>query len=348
MQHHNSFPQQQLINWFIAHARDLPWRINRTPYRVWISEIMLQQTQVKTVIPYYQQWMEFIPSVHKLAETPIEYIIKLWEGLGYYSRARNLKKAAIYLIENHQGSLPEDELSLQKIPGLGFYTTHAILSFAFKKKATPIDANVKRVLSRYFFLDENANPSYIKNKLRILHESILPDTQHDVFNEALIELGALVCLKKPLCSQCPLQYDCQAKQKELTSHNPTKKPKSTYTVLHRSVMVVQYQNSFLIEKKEEGKILGGLYEFPYLDHPDTAIPNQELVNWLVALNFSIITNKTLQRTQQAYTSFRITLYPFHFSVAQKIDLPGYEWLEKDLLPQKAFSSGHKRILSQVL
>ena len=199
------FPQIAEIvqHWFLQSQRSFPWREDRSPYSVWISEVMLQQTQARVVIDYYQRWMKKFPDIEHLARAPLEEVIKQWEGLGYYVRARNLHKAAQYLVEHHQGIFPSSRELLEKIPGIGPYTVGAILSFAFHQKAAAVDGNVIRVLTRLFAMQEEVQTQSSKKWLWKCAENLLPEKEPWILVEGLIELGATVCTLKPKCSQCP-------------------------------------------------------------------------------------------------------------------------------------------------
>ena len=189
------FPVEDLRSWFLSHGRKLPWRENKTPYRVWISEMMLQQTQVKTVLPYFERWMLLFPSIEKLAQAEEEEVIFAWEGLGYYARARSIHRGAKYLLKHHGGELPNSEEALLKIPGVGPYTLSAILNFAFERRSALIDGNVLRVLSRFYAIDDPIDLQKTKNKIKAALELILPEERPWIISEAIMELGATVCQK---------------------------------------------------------------------------------------------------------------------------------------------------------
>jgi A/G-specific adenine glycosylase len=204
---------RELNSWFLENRRELPWRIDPTPYRVWISEVMLQQTRASVVIPYFERWMTLFPDVAALAAAPIERVIKTWEGLGYYSRARNLHRGAQQMVESFGGEVPSDREALMSIKGLGPYTIGAILSFGFQKRAAAVDGNVTRVLARYFSIEENVGRQSVKRLIGEKAEAILDEREPWVTAEALIELGATVCTPKPFCELCPLQKSCLGKDK---------------------------------------------------------------------------------------------------------------------------------------
>ena len=195
---------EALKAWFLKEKRDLPWRENASPYWVWVSEVMLQQTQVSVVVPYFIRWMKKFPTISALAAAQCEDVIKTWEGLGYYSRARNLHKGAQTIVSNYNGKLPKTRNELLAIKGLGLYTANAILAFAFKKKAAPVDGNVRRVLARYDGVYESIDKTKVQKEIQSRAEKLLPERQSYLISEALIELGALICKKKTQLCPMPL------------------------------------------------------------------------------------------------------------------------------------------------
>lgn len=208
-----SFNQKALVEWFNKQKRPLPWRKNPSPYAVWVSEVMLQQTQVAVVIPYFQRWMERFPTIQALAESSIEDAIKQWEGLGYYARAKNLHAGAKQVVANFDGELPSKVEALSRIKGLGPYTVGAIRAFAFHERSAAVDGNVLRFLTRYFAIEEDIAKIGTQKKITALAESLLPEKEPWVFAEALIEFGATVCKKAPLCFECPLNKSCAGLKK---------------------------------------------------------------------------------------------------------------------------------------
>ena len=197
--------QSRLLNWYQKVKRDMPWRKSSDPYRILVSDFMLQQTQVKTVIPYYKRWIKSYPTVKKLASASESNVLKHWEGLGYYSRARNLRNSAIQIQNDYAGQVPDSLEEIQKLPGVGRYTAGAVLSIAYDKKVPVLDGNVKRVLSRLFLLRENGTHKKSENKLWSTMETLLPEKGCGDFNQAFMELGATICLpKNPFCEGCPI------------------------------------------------------------------------------------------------------------------------------------------------
>ena len=343
-----------LKKWFFLHRRDLPWRKTPSPYQVWISEVMLQQTRVHAVIPFFSRFMERFPHVKDLAKAPIEEVIKVWEGLGYYSRARNLHEGAKYLVKWHGGEIPKTREELEKIKGIGSYTAGAILSFAYKKKATAIDANIARVMARFFGIEDKITLSKVQKTLETTLYDLLPEQEPWIALEALIELGALVCDKKPECMKCPLAEGCIAKKEQKVDILPLKETKRKATHLHRLVILVEHAGRFLVKKGEKGKVMADLYEFFYVESADFAEINEieqiEEVKFHRFFSRKIkITSKILHpREKHSFTRFVSHLIPVHLEVETPFSLEGYEWITKKEMRKVPFSSGHKKLLQKIV
>lgn len=252
-----------LLSWYRREKRDLPWRENRDPYRIWISEIMLQQTRVEAVKPYFFRFFEHFPRISNLASAPEEELLKCWEGLGYYSRARNIKKAAEILTEKYNGSFPESYEEILALPGIGSYTAGAIASIAFELPVPAVDGNVLRVLSRVTgSFDDILKQSTKKKMEALISEVIQPGSAGD-FNQALIETGAMICIPggAPLCSQCPFFTVCAARSQGLTEKLPVKTPKKKRKTEEKTVLLLEYQDKIAIRKRREDGLLASLYEF---------------------------------------------------------------------------------------
>src|SRR3989338_5820576 len=203
--------QRKLMRWFEKNQRRISWRENGTPYRIFVVEIMLQQTQIKTVIPYYERWLKTFPTIKALAEAPLDRVLKQWEGLGYYTRARNLHKAAQIIVNQFGGKIPDDIATLETLPGIGRYTAGAIASIAYQKQVPLVDGNVARVFSRIFYLKGDFSKPDSLKQLYTLAERLVPKRKPGIFNQALMELGSLVCIPEmPRCVVCPVQALCRA------------------------------------------------------------------------------------------------------------------------------------------
>lgn len=332
----SSFPSQKLMVWFQKNKRDLPWRKNVSAYGVWISEVMLQQTQVATVIPFYLRWMKAFPTLEDLAKAPIDQVIKLWEGLGYYSRARNLHFGANYIVKYLNGKIPDTKEELLKIKGIGPYTCGALLSFAFKKRATLIDGNVKRVASRFWGL----KMSFVQKKeyaqLESFLEQSLPISSEWIFNEALMELGATVCTpKNPDCTNCPLNQQCYAYQHQKQMSFPLKVQRQKSIRLKRAVFILEHKGHLLIEKRDEG-VMKDLYEFPYLEFFSKKEADQKL-SYYKTISHQIT---PMPKVIHTFTHHHVTLFPYYIQIKEK--LGNGLWLPLELIEKKPFSSGHRK------
>ncbi len=255
-----------LMKWFKESARVLPWRENPTAYNVWVSEIMLQQTRVEAVKPYYDRFMKLFPNVSALAKAEDEVLLKAWEGLGYYNRVRNLKKAAIEICKNFEGKMPDSYEEIIKLPGIGSYTAGAVLSIAYNQKVPAVDGNVLRVLSRIRGDYRDVLDAKVKKDIEDDVRSFMPEDASS-FNQAMMELGAMVCVPNgaPKCEECPVSTFCYAKAKGCSSELPVKKPKKKRTIEEKTVLIIQDGSKTVLKKRPEGGLLAGMYEFPMLE-----------------------------------------------------------------------------------
>lgn len=338
--------QQALKSWFLSEKRDLPWRENPTPYAVWISEVMLQQTQVAVVIPYFLRWMQRFPTVKELADAPLDEVIKLWEGLGYYSRARHLHEGARKIVSEFGGVIPHEEEQLKKIKGLGPYTIGAILSFAFHQKKSAVDGNVIRVLARFYQVEDDiAKPSTVK-RIRELADNFLPDEESWIINEALIELGATICQRKPKCTQCPLKSDCQAHLKGVADQLPIKLKRIKTEYLYRAVAIITDGTNYLIRRGKKGEIMHDLHEFPYLETDVEGLSEKQFQQTLQKqFGLKLKKGQGLPEVDQSFTRYQVRLRPVIFQCDGLQSIPDFDWKSKEDLKQLAFSSGHRRILN---
>lgn len=340
------FESEKLTSWFEKNRRDLPWRKSITPYAVWVSEIMLQQTQVSYVIPYFERWMARFPTVETLAAAPIDEVIKLWEGLGYYSRARNLHQGAKQIVEHFGGRLPDDPDQLATIKGLGPYTIGALCSFAFHLKVPAVDGNVMRVLTRYYNVAEDVTKTTTQKTLRLIAEQIMPEEKYWLFNEGLIELGATICQKKPACSRCPLANSCQSFRKGNQAERPYKSKRVKTVPIFRAVALITCDNHFLIKRVGKGNVMADLHEFPYLDLTDTDPSHMRArLEQTYPLNLSFI--RWLPQESHSFTKYRATLFPAMFATGRLQDVPEFEWVSSQEIRKLPFSSGHRRLLNNL-
>ena len=344
----NSFPLGALRSWFLEHKRSFPWRESPTPYRVWVSEVMLQQTRAEVVIPYFLKWMERFPSVQDLSCAEEGEVVRLWEGLGYYSRARNLLAGARMITEFFQGEIPQDPALLRSIKGIGPYTANAILAFAFKQKKAPVDGNVLRVMSRLFAIEQPIDRCKTRQEITGLCETLLPDQEPEVIAKAFIELGAKLCKQRPLCEQCPLRLFCKAHQKGEVLRYPVKNARAPITELFRAVVILISQDRVFMMKREGGEIMAGLYEFPYYQFSKEECCDVERITALVRQDFgeSLLFMGSLPAQKQVFTRYRVTLFPHIFHTTQPIfEQKWYPLVELKNLPS---SSGHRRIKKDFL
>ncbi len=351
-----------LLPWFAAHARDLPWRRTLDPYAIWVSEIMLQQTQVKTVIPYWERWLHSLPDVCSLAEAPEDQVLKLWEGLGYYTRARNLQKAAKVVVAQHGRRFPGETSDILALPGIGRYTAGAIASIAFNQPRPILDGNVIRVLTRLFALAGDPKEKGLNAHLWKLAEELVTAAANapsanrqplfagncSALNQALMELGATVCTPRgPTCPVCPIATMCAAKRAGRPEDFPQARIRAAITELRLVVVVLERGGKFLVRRRPRAVVNARLWEFP----------NQELVNratdartaaakWL-GLSASAFTR--LKPVKHSITRYRITLDVFRAN-AGKQSLPieeGATWADVATLDRLAVTSAHRRIVQQI-
>lgn len=252
-----------IVKWYQEQEKILPWKQDKEPYHIWISEIMLQQTRIEAVKKYYTRFMKELPTIQHLAKVSDEKLLKLWEGLGYYNRAKNLKKAAIQIEENYKGKMPTSYAELLNLSGIGEYTAGAIASISYQEKVPAVDGNVLRVVSRVLASKDDVLSSETKKRITKKLLEIMPDESGD-FNEGLMELGEKICLPNtiPLCEKCPIQQFCIANKENLTNEIPVRIKKQKRKIEKRTVFIVKYKDEIAIRKREKTGILANLYEFP--------------------------------------------------------------------------------------
>jgi A/G-specific adenine glycosylase len=320
---------QKLLAWYAVHARELPWRGSQDPYAVWISEIMLQQTRVETVIPYFQRWMARFPSVIELSTAPQQDVLSLWEGLGYYARARNLHQAARLVVEQYDGQLPQAPQDLQTLPGIGRYTAAAIASIAFGKNEAALDGNVRRVLARVFDVSLPAGSTRGDRLFWKLAEENLPPGFAGEYNQAIMDLGATICTpKSPNCAECPVIAICKAQQLGIQEERPVKKSRSS--IPHHIVaaaVIRRNEQVFIAQRPEEG-LLGGMWEFPGGKIEEDESLDEGLKREICEeLGVEIEIGEPFGVYQHAFSHFKITLHAFECHLRNGTPIP-YE--HKDL------------------
>ena len=301
-----------LLAWYNQHARRLPWRDEPSPYRVWISEIMLQQTRVETVLPYFERWMQRFPTLAALAGASEQDVLQAWEGLGYYSRARNLHRAARQVMEQYDGQIPSEREQLQALPGIGRYTAGAITSIAFGKDEAALDGNIRRVLARVFNVATPARSPQGERILWQLARETLPQGRAGDYNQALMDLGATICTARaPACLICPLAALCQARMLGIQEERPVLEAKPAtphYTV---TAAVIWRGNEVLIARRPSQGLLGGLWEFPGGKlEPGETLPDGLKREITEELGVEIEVGEPFGIYHHAYTHFKVTLHAF--------------------------------------
>ena len=324
-----------LLFWYEKNARDLPWRNSPTPYRVWISEIMLQQTRVEAVKPYFARFMEALPKVKDLAEVDEERLMKLWEGLGYYSRARNLKKAALQIMEEYSGCLPASAEKLMKLPGIGSYTAGAIASIAFGIPAPAVDGNVLRVLSRLLASRQDIRKGTVKTWMERLLRGVIPARNPGDFNQALIEIGAIVCLPsgEPKCGECPLESLCLARRRGLLKEIPVRSPLKSRRREELTVFLIRRGDQVAIRRRPDQGLLASLYELPNVEGK---ISEDRVSQVLEVQNDEILHMEVLPEAKHIFShvEWDMTGYLVRLSETKKEDEKAWkDWIfvEKDEL-----------------
>lgn len=307
-----------LLGWYQEQARPLPWRKNPDPYTIWVSEIMLQQTRVETVLPYFERWMQRFPNVKALAEASLQEVLVAWEGLGYYTRARNLHRAAQIVVRELNGTIPSHVAQLRKLPGIGQYTAAAIASIAFGQNVAALDGNIRRVLARLFDVTEPVQSASGEKKLWTLAQAHLPHGRAGDYNQALMDLGATICTPKaPDCRRCPLKEFCLAYARGVQEERPVLKRRSSLPHYTVTAAVIQQNGKTLIARRPPRGLLGGLWEFPggKLQDGETLVEclKREICE---ELQMEIDVLHSLGVYRHAFTHFKITLHAFQCTIRQ--------------------------------
>lgn len=338
---------RKLLAWYVRHHRKLPWRESRDPYGIWVSEIMLQQTTVQAVLPYFERWLALFPSVGSLARAPLRKVLLAWQGLGYYGRARNLHRAARLIVRDHAGRVPDDERALRSLPGFGPYTTAAVLSFAFGRPFPVIDANVRRVLMRIVGMDGQASARNDRILLEHLREDF-PVRRPGLFNQAMMELGALVCRSRnPLCLACPVTGFCAAAREGRQELIPRPRKQATEKI-EAVVAVIEDGGRFLIQQRPVGGLLGGLWEFPGGKRKEGESREAALRRELSEEVGAEVTDiRFLTTIIHAYTRFRVSLSVFSCRMKGPPipPRPGRRWVSLSSIRRYPLPSGTVRIVN---
>jgi A/G-specific adenine glycosylase len=301
-----------LLAWYAEHGRDLPWRRTRDPYAIWVSEVMLQQTRVETVLSYYLRFMDRYPSAEALAEAQLEEVLKVWEGLGYYARARNLHQAARIIVERFGGELPTTEQDLAALPGIGRYTADALGAFVYNRDSLALEGNLRRVLTRLFDLHLDPKRPEGERELRRLGMLLLPKGKASEFNQALMDLGALVCTpRSPTCDACPLVADCRAYQNDTQEQLPIRRPRRPLPLRRAVAAVIHERSNLLLSRRPERGLLGGLWGFPG-GFKEQGESNQAAIKRVIKeqLGLEIDVEQPMPPLAHSYTHFRAMLQPY--------------------------------------
>lgn len=320
--------QNQLLNWYIANRRIMPWRGNTTPYEVWVSEIMLQQTRVDTVIPYFIRFIERLPKIEDLAMVDDQELLKLWEGLGYYSRVRNMKEAARKVVEEYGGELPTNAKDLQKLKGIGEYTAGAIASISFGERVPAVDGNVLRVMSRLTLNSQDISNTKTKQGITEEVKKILPKEALGDFNQGLIELGALICQSKtqPKCAVCPVNTFCEACIRGLQDQFPKKIKKAKKIQQDKTVLFIQSQDRFAIRKRTRGRLLRGLWEFP---NEDGNMNIDEVESMIKDWGLNLLKIEPLKNSKAVFTHINWEMKGYYLLVEEISEEGEFTWATKN-------------------
>lgn len=348
----NSF-SNRLLDWFDQHGRkDLPWQQNKTPYRVWVSEIMLQQTQVSSVIDYYQNFMVHFPSLEALAQAEEDKVLQHWAGLGYYARARNLLKSARIIHQDLNGVFPNNINDLLSLPGIGRSTAGAILSIAFKQRTAILDGNVKRVLCRHKAITDWPGEKKIETQLWQLADELTPSKRVDDYTQAIMDLGATVCRRsKPDCSNCPLSSDCLAFAQDLQNELPKSKPKKSIPLKQTWMAHIESDDGeIMLEKRPPSGIWGGLYSLPEL----SADINLSDIASCCAERFNIEVHNASEQASfiHTFSHYKLTIKPvtLHTNTrsSQIGDNDNYLWVKYSKIPEFGMPAPVKKYLQQTI
>ncbi len=333
---------EPLVSWYEENARVLPWRENADPYRVWVSEIMLQQTRVDAVIAYFNRFMEELPTIRDLAKAEEAQVLKLWEGLGYYSRARNLKKTAEIVCNEYGGKFPQGAKELLALPGIGKYTVGSISSIAFGLPKAAVDGNVLRVITR---LDENSRDitdEKFRKEIAEQLEEVYPEGKCSEFTQSLMELGAMICVPNgaPKCEECPLQHGCKAYQNDSWEKYPVKKPKPKRKIVEKTVFILQNNGKMAITKGEDSGLLAGLWRLPDVE---SSLTEEEISKWLEAQNLDVISWKKKKKVKHIFTHIEWHMQCYEIQCTGENDL--FRWVSEEALNEEvALPTAYKKCL----
>lgn len=348
------FPVEALLEWFEEHRRDLPWREDRSPYEVWVAEVMLQQTRVSTVEEYYEDFLEAFPSVEALAAATQDEVLKAWEGMGFYARARRLHRAARTVLEEHDGELPSEHDALLELSGVGEYTAAAVEAFAFDGDRPVMDGNVKRVMVRWAGVETPLKRSDTEGRIRSLLEDLLDRTDSPgSLSEGIMELGALVCTSgTPSCGECPLRESCTAYREDRTGELPVTESSGEKPHHEIAVAVVEREDEVLIARRPEDKMLGGLWEFPGGKQEDGEDLREAVVREMnEELGVTVGVGEKIDEVPHQYSHLSITLHAYRCEITEgepsSREGQEWKWVRSDDLNNYAFPKANKEILETI-
>ena len=321
---------EPVIHWYQSQEKNLPWKQDKEPYHIWISEIMLQQTRIETVKNYYIRFMEEVPTIKALANISEKKLLKLWEGLGYYSRAKNLKKAAIKIQEEYQGIIPNTYEELLKLPGIGEYTAGAIASISFQQKVPAVDGNVLRVISRVIAIKENIYLSDTKKEITRQIIQILPKESGD-FNEGVMEIGEKICIPNgnPNCKECPIRSFCITNKNHLMDEIPVRVKKVKRKVEKKTILIIRWKDKIAIGKRKEKGLLSGLYEYPNVSYH---VKEEDICDLLKRWNLTLKSVKKLQEKKHIFTHVEWQMKGYEVVVENRND--EFKWVNREELNQE--------------
>ncbi len=342
-----------LLNWYATNQRDLPWRRSRDPYRIWVSEVMLQQTRVETVIPYYERWFERFPTLEALAAAPEEQVLKAWEGLGYYSRARNLHQAVQDVVASYDGEVPDDPELVSGLRGVGPYTAGAILSIAYNRSVPAVDGNVMRAFSRLFLIEDDITQPATRQGMEALALELIPAGQASAFNQALMELGALICSPtSPKCLLCPVREHCRALAEGVVERLPVKAKAKAPRPVDVAAAIIHHEGRVMITRRPTDGLLGGLWEFPGGERPDA-------LSWEQALHVLLRERYGMEVEVEAHLIsvkhvfshlvWDLRAYTAHLAPGSApAEGESIRWVSPDELAKYAFPVAHQKVTARLL
>jgi len=341
--------QQDLLDWYNANKRDLPWRKDQDAYKVWVSEIMLQQTKVDTVIPYFNQFINKYPTIYDLAEAEEQEVLKMWEGLGYYSRARNLQNAVREVVEKYDGKIPDNPKDLGALKGVGPYTRGAILSIAYNQPEPAVDGNVMRVFSRILKIEDDISLQRTKKVFETSVREIISEEDPSSFNQAIMDLGATICTpKSPACMFCPVQEHCQAFAEGIQEGLPVKsKGKKQKTVAYVVLVIKNENNEIIIEKRPDSGLLANLWQFPMV--PINEIGWDHLENWMYqeyGVNFSLGSKRGDIRHVFSHLIWQLEIHEVSTTQKNTKD-PRLRFVKEEDLTEYPFPVSHQKIINMI-